>query len=82
MNMNKILDGDIVKLRPEYSSPGERKYLFVAKDINPDTNRCIIVCINGITTIPSSECVGLEMIESTGFNVKDYNLEKKGAKIQ
>lgn len=72
--MDKILDGDIVRLRPEYSSPGERKYLFVVKDINPDTNRCVIVCINGATTLPSSERVGLEMIKPTGFNIKDKPL--------
>lgn len=56
-------DGDIVRLRKNYSNPGEGKYIYRVTDINENTGRCLITCENSGTPIPCSESVGVEMIE-------------------
>lgn len=59
----EVKDGSIVKLRDGYYEPGEEKYLYVASNINENTGRCLITCINGGNAIPAAENVDIKMIE-------------------
>jgi len=58
-----ITEGDIVRLKPEYRTDGERKYLFKVSDINTGTGRCTITCINSTLPIAPSEIVEIKMIK-------------------
>lgn len=74
----KITEGTIVRYAPEWCAPGERYYLHVCieKRLNPVTmkmSRWLIQTINmkNMHFQPTSE-VEDYMIESTGYNIKDY----------
>ena len=58
-----IVHGSIVKLKPEWCSPGEEKYRFHAYNIHEEMETVCISCINSSLTIGSSQMVGLNMIE-------------------
>jgi len=62
--LSVISDGDIVRLKDQFSEPDERKYLFVVKNINEVTERIDITCINTNMAIPPTESVGAEMVET------------------
>ena len=61
-----IKEGMIVRYSEKWSTPGERKYLFVVKESYPDVERCLITCINSSLSIAPSETVRFEMIEPVG----------------
>lgn len=76
-----IKKGMIVRYTPEWSSPGERKYLHVVKEncLNPVTNqmtRWLIETINmkNMFLHPTS-IVEDYMIEPTGFSIFDDPVE-------
>ena len=54
--------GSKVRLRDEYSTPEERKYIYEVSNLNENTGRAVIVCTNSSMAIASAEMVGLEMI--------------------
>jgi len=59
---------DVVRLRSGFRSEGEAGYLYCLSNINENMGRCLITCLNGGTTIPTSEMVELEMIDRvTGY---------------
>lgn len=60
----ELKNGDIVRIRPEYRTKEEAQYTFVVSDINENTERCSITCINSGMTIPSKEIVGIEMVKT------------------
>ena len=59
---NTFYDSDIVKLKEEFCSELEKTYIFKLSDINENTGRCLITCLNSRNLIPCAECVGLDMI--------------------
>ncbi len=61
-----ILHDSIVKLRPEWCSPGEEKYIFRVSNIHEQLGHACITCQNSLMTIKPSEIVGLDMIIPVG----------------
>ncbi|WP_276768801.1 hypothetical protein [Phascolarctobacterium succinatutens] len=58
-----LADGDVVRLREGYYEKGEEKYLYKVSDINENTGRCLILCINSGAAIPAAESVDVRMVE-------------------
>lgn len=58
-----LADGDVVRLREGYYEKGEEKYLYKVSDINENTGRCLILCINSGAAIPTAESVDVRMVE-------------------
>ena len=54
--------GDYVKYSPQYSAPGEEYYIHIVKEINPDTGKILIVTLNSLLSLGSSQRVDSEMI--------------------
>lgn len=57
-----LSEGSIVRLRPEYRSKGEERYLFRVTNLNERMGHCCIVCLNSALSLPSSEIVGVQMV--------------------
>ena len=57
-----IVHGRIVRIKPEWCSPGEEKYFFRVSNIHEELEHACITCLNSIMTIRPSEIVGIEMI--------------------
>ena len=57
-----IVHGSIVKIKPEWCSPGEEKFVFRISNIHEQLEHACITCLNSIMTIKPSEIVGLNMI--------------------
>ena len=57
-----IVHGSIVKIKPEWCSPGEEKYIFRVSNIHEQLEHACITCLNSILTIKPSEIVGIDMI--------------------
>ena len=57
-----IVHGSVVKIKPEWCSPGEEKYLFRVSNIHEQLENACITCMNSKMTIKPSEIVGIEMI--------------------
>ena len=62
-----LADGDVVRLREGYCEKGEEKYLYKVSDINENTGRCLILCINSGAAIPAAESVDVGMVEPLNF---------------
>ena len=58
-----LADGDVVRLREGFYEKGEEKYLYKVSDINENTGRCLILCINSGAAIPAAESVDVGMVE-------------------
>lgn len=58
-----LADGDVVRLREGFYEKGEEKYLYKVSDINENTGRCLILCINSGAAIPAAESVDVAMVE-------------------
>ena len=58
-----LADGDVVRLREGFYEKGEEKYLYKVSDINENTGRCLILCINSGAAIPAAESVDVWMVE-------------------
>lgn len=58
-----LADGDVVRLREGFYEKGEEKYLYKVSDINENTGRCLILCINSGAAIPTAESVDVGMVE-------------------
>jgi len=58
-----MCDRDIVRLRSGFRRPEEAKFLFCVSNIHEELGHCLITILNGGLTLPSSESVGLEMID-------------------
>lgn len=58
-----LADGDVVRLREGFYEKGEENYLYKVSDINENTGRCLILCINSGVTIPAAESVDVGMVE-------------------
>lgn len=58
-----LADGDVVRLREGFYEKGEEKYLYKVSDINENTRRCLILCINSGDAIPAAESVDIGMVE-------------------
>ena len=67
-----LSDGDIVRLREGHYEQGEEKYLYKVSDINENTGRCLIVCVNSGATIPAAESVCIGMIDTFTYS-KEQN---------
>lgn len=55
-------DKDVVKLKAEFCTEQEKNYIFRVTDINENTGRCLITCLNSGAHLPCSECVDITMI--------------------
>ena len=64
-------EGDVVRLKPEFSSEGERRYIFTVRNINDRTMRLIISCLNSGLSLGSSEAVGVEMVSKVGTTMQE-----------
>ena len=60
----ELKDGELVRLKPEYRTENEAHYVFAVSDINENTERCSITCMNGTMMIPSKETVSIDMIKT------------------
>lgn len=58
-----LADGDVVRLREGFYEKGEEKYLYKVSDINENTGRCLILCINSGAAISAAESVDIGMVE-------------------
>ena len=58
-----LADGDVVRLREGFYEKGEENYLYKVSDINENTGRCLILCINSGAAIPAAESVDVRMVE-------------------
>lgn len=58
-----IVHGSTVKIKPEWCSPGEEKYIFKVYNIHEQLERARISCLNSSLTLGSCEDVDLDMIE-------------------
>lgn len=76
--LNNLYEDDIVRLRSEYARPEELKYLYRVFNINEDSGRCDIDCLNSNLALGSIETVGLEMIRKVANpkEVLEYTEEK------
>ena len=54
--------GDYVKYAPQHTSPGEEYYIHIVKEVNPDTKKCLIVTLNSVLSLGSSQMVDFDMI--------------------
>lgn len=72
----------VVRLNKNFCSPGEEKYLFAVKNINEQTERCTIHCLNSKLTLGSSELVGLEMIHTVGTTLEEMLTAAKRERSQ
>ena len=72
----------IVRLNKNFCSPGEEKYLFAVKNINEQTERCTIHCLNSKLALGSSELVGLEMIHTVGTTLEEMLTAAKRERSQ
>ena len=60
---NKVFKiGDKVKLKDEYTTPGEREYEYKITNLNEHSERASIMCINSGMFLAPISLVGLEMI--------------------
>lgn len=59
-----LADGDVVRLREGFYEKGEEKYLYKVSDINENTGRCLILCINSGNAIPAVESVDVGMVDA------------------
>lgn len=57
-----IYHGGLVKIRPEWCSPGEEKYRFRVSNIHEQLENACITRLSSIMIIKSSEIVGIDMI--------------------
>ncbi len=57
-----IIHGSLVRIKPEWCSPGEEKYIFRVSNIHEQLEHVCITCMNSMLTIKPSEIVGIEMI--------------------
>ena len=57
-----IVNGSIVRIKPEWCSQGEEKYVYRVSNIHELHERACVTCLNSIMTIMPSEIVGLDMI--------------------
>ncbi len=57
-----IVHGGIVRIKPEWCSSGEEKYVFQVSNIHEQLEHVCITCLNSIMTIKPSEIVDLNMI--------------------
>lgn len=57
-----IVHGCIVKIKPEWCSPGEEKYIFRVSNIHEQLEHACITCLNSLLTIKPSEIVDIDMI--------------------
>lgn len=64
-------EGDVVRLKPEFCSEGERRFIFAIRNINDRTMRLIISCLNSTLSLGSSEVVGVEMVSKVGTTVQE-----------
>ena len=55
--------GDRVKYRVAWSTPEERIYVFVIRNMNELTENAVIACLNSLLTLTPTEDVKLNMIE-------------------
>lgn len=55
--------GDLVRYAPEWRSPGEKKYIHIVREINPETGHCLIKTLNSKLLLGSTEWVTIAMIE-------------------
>lgn len=76
--VQQFKDGDIVKIKPEWTNSEEEKftlYVITIDSIDEQTGRCNIRPITGDSSklpIVPTERVALEMLIPTTFNFKDY----------
>lgn len=63
-----LADGDVVRLREGFYEKGEEKYLYKVSDINENTGRCLILCINSGAAFPAAESVGIAMVETLALS--------------
>ena len=56
--------GDTVKLRKQWASPEEREYVYAIRNLNELTENTIIARLNSRMTLPSTQNVKLNMIET------------------
>lgn len=61
-----IVHGSTVKIKPEWCSEGEEKYIFRVSNIHEELENAVITCLNSLMTIKPSEIVGIEMIMPVG----------------
>lgn len=59
-----LADGDVVRLREGFYEKGEEKYLYKVSDINENTGRCLILCINSGAAFPAAESVDVRMVDA------------------
>ena len=59
-----LADGDVVRLREGFYEKGEENYLYKVSDINENTGRCLILCINSGAAIPAAESVDVGMVDA------------------
>ena len=64
-------EGDVVRLRPEFSKEEERRFIYAIRNINDRTMRFIISCLNSSLILGSSEVVGVEMVSKVGTTVQE-----------
>ena len=57
-----IVHGSTVKIKPEWCSPGEEKYISRVSNIHEQLEHACITCLNSIMTIKPSEIVGIDMV--------------------
>ena len=55
--------GQLVRLNPAFCTEQEQRYVYVITNINEQTKRIIISCINSMLQIHPSEIVSPDMIE-------------------
>ena len=55
--------GDLVRIVPRFCSASEQSFIYAVTNINTETDRIIISCINSLLTFQPSETVSADMIE-------------------
>ena len=63
-SVSDLADGDVVRLREGFYEKGEENYLYKVSDINENTGRCLILCINSGAAIPAAESVDVGMVDA------------------
>ena len=67
--------GDIVRLRTEFASENERRYIYSISNINEATQRVDITRLNSGMAIPATETVGLNMVRQVSDAQPIYTSE-------
>lgn len=72
----QLIRTEVVRLAPSYCKVKERKNIYAVTQVSNNVGKCYITCLNSGKLIAPTEEVTINMIERTGFTMKDLWVAK------